>query len=157
MSKIYSFIGQPGAGKTTLAKHLIECLYSDKYCNYPILDDIIHIDGDDIRDIFKNKDYSENGRRVNIQKAYDIATFLKAKDYTVVISLVSPYLDLRENFKNNSAVVEIYVHTSEIRGRENYHVDNFQKPLINFIDIDTTNTSKKSSIKTILKSLNKNG
>jgi adenylylsulfate kinase len=50
---IYWFTGQPGAGKTTLAKKLVE------YLN---VGNTIHIDGDDLRDIFKNKDYSENGR-----------------------------------------------------------------------------------------------
>ena len=79
---IYWFTGQPGAGKTTLAEKLVE------YLN---VGNTIHIDGDDLRDIFKNKDYSENGRRANIQKAMDIAHFLNEKGYNVVASLVSPY------------------------------------------------------------------
>ena len=49
---IYWFTGQPGAGKTTLAKHLMDNLGEDNP---------IHIDGDDLRDIFQNKDYSELG------------------------------------------------------------------------------------------------
>ena len=141
MSKIYLFIGQPGSGKTTLANHLKECFESNK---------LIHIDGDDIREIFNNKDYSENGRRINIQRAYDIATFLNKKDYIVIISLVSPYLDLREQLKQNLNVIEIYVHTTELRGREHYHVLDFQKPIENFIDIDTTNKSEIESLKEIL-------
>ena len=44
---IYWLTGQPGAGKTTLAKYLVEYFPKDK---------VIHIDGDDLRDIFKNKD-----------------------------------------------------------------------------------------------------
>ena len=77
---IYWFTGQPAAGKTTLAK-LLEKTTSN----------VIHIDGDDIRDIFNNKDYSENGRRTNIQKAQDIALFLNSKGFDVIVSLVSPY------------------------------------------------------------------
>ena len=46
---IYWFTGQPGAGKTTLAKHLV---------NYFENNNVIHVDGDDLRDIFQNKDYS---------------------------------------------------------------------------------------------------
>jgi len=51
--------------------------------------------------------------------------------------LVSPYRDLREEFKKRSDVREIYVHTKEIRGREDFHVD-YEEPIDNFIDIDTS-------------------
>ena len=50
--------GQPGSGKTTLCNEIISSLTYDK---------IINIDGDDIRDVLDNKDYSEKGRRKNIQ------------------------------------------------------------------------------------------
>jgi len=80
---IYYFTGQPGAGKTTLA----ELLYDDGY---------IHIDGDDIRNIFDNKDYSEEGRKLNIRRAHDIAQFMDSKGFTVIISLVSPFRSLRD-------------------------------------------------------------
>ena len=36
-------------------------------------------------------------------------------------------------------VIEIYVHTTEIRGRENFHVTNYEPPTENFVDINTTN------------------
>jgi len=127
---IYWFTGQPGAGKTTLAKYLTESFPKDS---------VIHIDGDDLRDIFKNKDYSITGRRLNIQRAQYIAQFMHSKGYTVIVSLVSPYRDQREEFKFNTSVVEIYVHTTEIRGRENFHV-NYEEPIENFIDCDTTNS-----------------
>ena len=123
---IYYFTGQPGAGKTTLA-----VLSYDDGC--------IHIDGDDIRDIFNNKDYSEEGRKQNIRRAHDIAQFMDAKGYTVIISLVSPYRELRDELKSKTNVVEIYVHTTEIRGREHYHVKDYEPPIKDFIDLDTTN------------------
>jgi adenylylsulfate kinase len=111
----------------------------------------IHIDGDDIRDIFQNKDYSENGRRQNIQRAQDIAQFLNAKGSNVIVSLVSPYKDQRDNFKQNSNVVEIYVHTDEIRGREQFHVQNYEPPTENFIEINTTNTTVDECVEKIIK------
>ena len=147
MSKIFLFIGQPGSGKTTLANHLKKCFEMLPEWNS---NKLIHIDGDDIREIFNNKDYSENGRRINIQRAYDIATFLNKKDYIVIISLVSPYIDLREELKKNSDAIEIYVHTTDIRGKEKYHVLDFQKPIEKFIDIDTSNNSEYNSIYEIL-------
>ena len=128
---IYWFTGQPGAGKTTLAKKLVE------YLN---VGNTIHIDGDDLRDIFKNKDYSENGRRANIQKAMDIAHFLNEKGYDVVASLVSPYKDLRDDLKGKTGAIEIYVHTTYIRGRENFHVKDYEPPTENYVSINTTDT-----------------
>ena len=128
---IYWFTGQPGAGKTTLAKKLV---------GYLNVGNTIHIDGDDLRDIFKNKDYSENGRRANIQKAMDIAHFLNEKGYNVVASLVSPYKDLRDDLKGKSGAIEIYVHTTDIRGRENFHVKDYEPPTENYISINTTDT-----------------
>ena len=140
--KIYWFTGQPGAGKTTLSNGLMNRLS---------LVNFIHIDGDDIRDIFQNKDYSENGRRQNIQRAQDIAQFLNAKGNNVIVSLVSPYKDQRDNFKQNPNVVEIYVHTDEIRGREQFHVQNYEPPTENFIEINTTNTTVDECIEKIVK------
>ena len=140
---IYWFTGQPGAGKTTLARELITYLG----------DDAIHIDGDDLRDIFQNKDYSEAGRRKNIERAQDIARFLNMKGVTVVVSLVSPYIVQREGFKLNNTVTEIYVHTSDERGREEFHVKEYRKPQTNYIDIDTTNKSIASSFIDLIKQI----
>jgi adenylylsulfate kinase len=134
---IYYFIGQPGAGKTTLAKTFKE---------YHPLKRIIHIDGDTMREIFKNKDYSEDGRRKNIQLAHDISKFLSQSGFDVLMSLVSPFKDLRDKLKEECNVVEIFVHTSEIRGREDYHVKDYQYPTEDYIDIDTTNVPVQVSI-----------
>ena len=140
---IYWFTGQPAAGKTTLAKHLLSYLSNTEK--------VIHIDGDDLRDIFKNKDYSENGRRRNIERAQDIARFMNEKGHSVVVSLVSPYKDQRDDFKLENNVIEIYVHTTEIRGRENFHVSDYEPPTENFIDIDTTNKGEDESFIDLIK------
>lgn len=141
---IYWFTGQPGAGKTEIAKKLVE------YLN---LRETIHIDGDDLRDIFDNKDYSENGRRLNIQRAQDIALFLNNKKYDVVVSLVSPYRDQREYLKEKTSVIEIYIHTTEERGREKFHVSNYEPPLKNFVSIDTTGKEVFDSYNELLRKL----
>jgi adenylylsulfate kinase-like enzyme len=141
---IYWLTGQPGAGKTTLAKHLVE--------HFP-KDEVTHIDGDDLRDIFKNKDYSIIGRRLNIQRAQYIAQFMHSKGHNVIVSLVSPYRDQREAFKFSTSVVEIYVHTTEDRGRNQFHVEEYEPPLENFIDIDTTIKNETDSYYELLKKL----
>lgn len=142
---IYWLTGQPGAGKTTLAQLMVT--------SYP--NDGIIVDGDNIRDIFDNKDYSEQGRRKNIELAQNISHFLHMKGHTVIVSLVSPYRDQRESFKEKlgDGIVELFVHTTEIRGREERHVHNYEPPLENFIDVDTTDVNPIESIKQITKIL----
>jgi adenylylsulfate kinase len=118
---------------------------------------IIQIDGDEIRDIFQNKDYSEDGRRKNIQRAQDIAKFLNSKGIDVIISLVSPYRDLRNELKDSSKVIEVYIHTDDVRGREGFHVENYEKPTENYIDIDTTDVSEFTSLGELITKINEYG
>lgn len=145
---IYYIVGQPHAGKTTLSRLLKQHLFPQN---------IIQIDGDDLRDIFQNKDYSEEGRRNNIKRAQDIAMFLNAKGIDVIVSLVSPYKDLRDDLKGKSDVIEIYVHTDDIRGRENFHVENYEQPTENYIDIDTTGVSEFTSLGELITKINEYG
>lgn len=144
MTKIIWFIGQAGHGKTVLAKALQE--YIDMYGVH----DVFHIDGDDLRNLTINKDYSKVGREQNIRNAQVIAKYLQNKGYHVVVSLMTPYRDLREEFKSSTPnVFEVYVHTTEIRGREHFHVDDFQKPLSSYLDMNTTNISVEECLKEI--------
>lgn len=132
---IYWLTGQPGAGKTTLAKELLSEIieYKGELC--------FHIDGDNIRDLFDNKDYSEQGRRKNIQLAQQIAQYLNSQNVNVIVSLVSPYKDQRDEFKQKMGndITEVFVYTSEIRGREKFFVEDYGKPTENYIDICTDN------------------
>ena len=129
------FTGQPGSGKTTLAEKFI----NDKLLWFMRMNrrDIIHIDGDDLRESIHNKDYSEEGRRENIKLAMNIARFMDDKGFTVIVSMVSPYRDQREELKMERNIGEFYLHTTEIRGKEDYFVDNYEPPLHNFTDINT--------------------
>lgn len=145
---IYWFTGQPGAGKTVLAKALQDRLEWMRR-------DVFHIDGDDLRDLTQNKDYSKEGRIKNIELAQSIAKYLYNKNNNVVVSLVSPYLDIRERFKQDMGanIVEIYVHTTDIRGREQFHVPDYEVPTSNFISIDTTGKTNMESFKHLLTQL----
>jgi adenylylsulfate kinase-like enzyme len=153
---IYNFIGQPHAGKTTLAKHLKNVLETNY--NPMLFKHCILVDGDNLRDILKNKDFSEQGRRNNINQAYNIAKFLdKDSCFDVVIAVVSPFLDLREKLKKEADVIEIYVHTTDIRGREAYHVPYFEPPMRNFIDVDTTNIDELTTMNELLNNIENYG
>lgn len=143
---IINLIGQPGAGKTTIATELIKFFEST---NQPT----INIDGDQLREIFKNKSYSKTGRMKNIQNAYNIALFLEHKGFIPIISLVSPYIKLREDLKKKTRVIEVMVKTSEIRGREKFHVADYEFPDSNYVLLDTTGKKAEDMAKIILKNL----
>jgi len=143
---IYWLTGQPGSGKTTLASWI-----QSSFPNKSMI-----IDGDDIREIFVNKDYSEEGRKKNIEKAQILSKFLHHKGFTVIVALVSPYRDQREEFKSDMGenIVEIFVHTTNERGREKFHVIDYQEPIENFIDCDTTNSSEYQTFLTLRRKIN---
>ena len=145
---IYWFTGQPGAGKTTLADMLKEELEKGRNFVYKVL----RIDGDDMRELFSNKDYTIKGRVENISTAQRIAHYLHNQDKDVIVSLVSPYIDQREDFKKllGDNLKEIYVYTSDKRERDNFKSIAYTPPQSNFIDIDTTIDNPEESLKKIL-------
>ena len=110
------------------------------------------IDGDDMRELFSNKDYSINGRVENINTAQRLAHYLHNQGHDVIVALVSPYIDQREDFKKlmGPNIKEIYVHTTEIRERDHFKAISYIAPKKNFIDIDTTNDNPEQSLKKIL-------
>jgi adenylylsulfate kinase len=143
---IYWFTGQPGHGKTTLALALIEHLRAQGTKPF-------HVDGDDLRALTANADYSRAGREANIRRAQTIAHYLQNQGCTVVVSLVAPYRDIREELKAHADVTEVYVHTTEQRGREEKHAEDYEPPLANFIEMDTTGRSEAESLQELLSQL----
>lgn len=142
---VYWFTGQPSHGKTVLAKMLKEEL--QKYGQ------VFHIDGDDLRALTLNKDFSEQGRIDNVKGAQKIAHYLYNQDYTVVVSVIAPYRWQREELKTvlGADLVELYVHTTSPRERDHFRVAEYEAPLENFIDVDTTEDTPEESILKILK------
>ena len=138
---IYWFTGQPAHGKTVLAN----MLKKEKPGAF-------RIDGDDMRELFSNKDYSINGRVINVGTAQRIAQYLNNQGKDVIVSLVAPYIDQREDFKTlmGDQMVEFYIHTTEPRERDHFKAIAYTPPLTNFIDIDTTYDTEEQSLKKIL-------
>ena len=143
---IYWFTGQPGHGKTTLAKAMVAHLQGQG-------EDAFHVDGDDLRALTTNVDYSKEGREENIRRAQMIAQYLQSKGQTVVVSLVAPYRELREDFKARAEVTEVFVYTSEIRGREDKHAKDYEAPISNFIDVDTTSKDVEVCLHEVLEAV----
>jgi len=138
---IYWFTGQPAHGKTVLANMLKEKLPN-----------AFRIDGDDMRELFSNKDYTINGRVINVGTAQKIAHYLHNQGHDVIVSLVAPYIDKREDFKKliGEDLIEIYVHTSEPRERDHFKAIAYIAPEDNYIDIDTTEDTPEESFNNLL-------
>ena len=132
---IISIFGQPASGKTTLAKKFIA-------------EGFHHIDGDHLREMFDNKDYSREGRIRNLNRASDIAKYLHYTNHNVVLSLVYPYEEAREYLSKLTRDVRwIYLIYEEDRGRDDFKVKDFELPHMNEVDliINTSNTSIEDS------------
>jgi len=150
---IYWFTGQPAHGKTVLADMLQKHI-DNSYRTF--WKKSFRIDGDDMRELFSNKDYTINGRVVNVGTAQKIAHYLHNQGQDVIVSLVAPYIDQREDFKTimGDDIKEIYVHTSEPRERDHFKAIAYVAPQENFIDIDTTEDTPAESFAKLLKELN---
>lgn len=140
---IYWFTGQPGAGKTTLALALQKELRRLGHVT-------VHLDGDLLRIVTANQDFSPAGRMKNIRAAQALAAKIHDDGAWVVAAFVSPFRALREEFKQRPEVLEIYVHTAEARGREKFFAAAYEPPLENFLDIDTTHASVAECAQRIL-------
>ena len=136
---IFWFLGQPCSGKTTLINESLKLIDSRRNLNYTILDN------DAIRDIYKDKDYSRSGRERNIQRAMDIALYENSKRDFVFAGFVTPFNFPRiwlQEVVGAENIGFIYLHYNsnlDVRGRENYHIEDFDPPkgLINYMRLDT--------------------
>lgn len=140
---IVVLFGQPHSGKTTLAKELGESFDPDT---------THYIDGDQLRYIFQNKDFSREGRLKNLQKASDIAAYLNWTGEDVIVSVVYPYKEARGYL--NSLVPDVkwvYLYYKEERGRENFHVKDFEFPYLEerVLQLNTSKLSVEECLKQI--------
>lgn len=136
---ILVLFGQPHSGKTTLATEIYE--------KHMFID--FHIDGDHLRTMFKNTNYSKEGRINNLNRASDIATYLHYNGYDVVLSLVYPYKEARDYL--NSLVPDVkwvYLHYAGERGREEFHVKDFEFQYLEekMLQLNTSELSIEDSI-----------
>jgi adenylylsulfate kinase-like enzyme len=158
--KMYWFTGQAGAGKTTLA-----ILLKNKLQKEFLKKKFVILDGDEIRELFNNQDYSKEGRLSNVGMVQNCCRFLIKNDIVPIVCMVSPFEKQRKEFCKEVDGVEIYVECDEIRGREHFHVDYYEKPRHTLYDvrlspkkrdlitIDTTNKKPNQAFKELWKQL----
>jgi adenylylsulfate kinase-like enzyme len=134
---IIVLFGQPHCGKSTLAKQF------PSYKN---------IDGDKLRELFSNKDYSREGRIRNLNRASDIAHYLHSHGNNIILSLVYPYKEAREYLNSlTDDVVWVYLTYDGERGREKFHVQDFEIPTDErILHLDTSTLSVDECINKII-------
>ena len=145
---IYWFIGQPGCGKTTLAKKLKASFDARKI---PAL----HLDGDDLRVIFggtyHKEHFTKEYRDTNTRKLQMFAEHIEKQGIHVIISTVNSDRAVREELKQRSkTVVEILVVNTGNHVREEYSRNDFEFPLDNFIKIDTNGLTPEIALDKLL-------
>jgi len=149
---IILLFGQPASGKTTLANALYEEIWEGSWAG------AVRIDGDKWRDITKNKDYSKEGRIRNLKGAFDMALYLEKDDYVPILSFVTPYEELRSYLRENAKnLVEIHLHYTGDRGRDNNFAIDFERPIGNYLNIDTSSESIEESLNKVIEYVFQNG
>lgn len=143
---IIVLFGQPHSGKTTIAQELIKDLPNTEL-----------IDGDRFREVFKNTDYSKEGRIKNLLKACDIGYYLTSTGIrtNLIYSMVFPYIEVRDYLRSIMPEAKFFrLSYDDPRGRESFHVHDFEVSLNeNCTYINTDTLSIKDTVKLVKEQL----
>lgn len=143
---IYWFTGKLGVGKTIQGNKLKEFLQTEKR-NWR-------------RDVFQidSSDFESSDENI-VNKAQTISKFLNSKGCDIVVTINSPLREEREIFKKEieTEMVEIHIHNNRKKIREENKNINFEEPLENFFDLDTTSENQIQSFNKLIHFLKNNG
>jgi len=102
--------GLSGTGKTTVANKLAA-----------VIPHSIRIDGDKIRAIFENKDYSSKGRLKNAMSILGLCRYFDSQGFTVICSTISLFKEVHEIITNLSGfyviLLEAKIETLQSRSK----------------------------------------
>jgi adenylylsulfate kinase-like enzyme len=106
--------GNSGAGKTTYAKQLLKTVKA------------IHLDGDDIRENISGYDLSYEGRYSHNINTAKWARLLESQGHDVIVSLICPFEELRQEVKEITGCQFIYI---EFEGDDRIPDKPYEKPV----------------------------
>lgn len=164
------FIGLSGSGKTTISNKFINHLKSISRKH------IINLDGDEIRFLLENKNYSVSGREKNAKVLSNLSNFLNDDNVIVVASVLSIFPNWQKwNRDNIKDYFEIYIKVSfdnllkrEVKSLYRDALDGKIKNVVGIdikfpepnshltIDNNDNDLDFKNKIKIILKEMKKN-
>ena len=99
---IFWLEGLSGSGKTSIANK-IKPFLSKK------IGPTIIFNGDDVRSILKNKDYSKNARKINAEKYFKLAKFISNQNINVIFTLVGLHGYVDKLIKSNANVIRVLI------------------------------------------------
>lgn len=163
--------GLSSSGKTTISNELIKKLRDSNQ-------QAMLLDGDEIREIFKNQGFSKEDRIKHNVEVAKMASFLINQGIIPIVSLISPHQEARDKARSicNNKFVEVFISTplnvcekrdvkglykkarlGEVKNFTGIHKSSpYEIPNNPEIVIDTTNRTVKSCVNDILKYLIKN-
>jgi adenylylsulfate kinase len=158
--------GLSGAGKTTIARNIIQELRLQNL-------NPITLDGDNMRFILQQQGYDENSRKEYNYIIGRLAASLEADGHIVVVALISPYREIRDNIRQLCKnFCEVYVSTDletcKQRDPKGLYkkalageIENFtgitapyEPPLNPEVELNTTKLSEKECTQTLITYLN---
>lgn len=162
--------GLSGAGKTTIAREVESRLRLNGTT-------AMLLDGDEIREIFNQTGFDKKSRDENVKNVGRIAAFLQRRGTVAIVSMISPYREVREECKKMAlAFIEIHVSTSlevcesrdvkglykkvrdgEIKNFTGIHESSpYEVPLNPDLILDTAKMDLKECVNSVLNKLKKN-
>lgn len=132
---VYWITGLSGAGKTTMGQKLFWDMRKKKK-------EVLFLDGDELRDIINNQDYSYDGRKQVAKQYSRMCRMLSSQGMDVIICTVSMYDEVREwNRKNIENYCEIYIQVpiEELirRDQKGLYSKALNKTAVNVMGMDT--------------------
>lgn len=159
--------GLSGSGKTTIARELMNKLRTKGIV--PVM-----LDGDEIRNIIKQTGFDETSRKNHNLNVGYMASLLEAQGNFVIVSLISPYEDIRNQIRGMCRnFKEVYVSTDletcKQRDPKGLYAKAIKGEIKEFtgisapyyppkhpeVDVNTSQKSVRECVDTILKALKK--
>lgn len=156
------FTGLSGAGKTTLADKVYDCIARNGWR-------VEKLDGDMVRSVFPSTGFSKEDRDAHIKRVGFLASLLEKHGVIVIASFISPYRETRQFVRDRCRnLIEVYVSASleECERRDPKGLyrkarageiknftgidDTYEIPLTPELVVDTENHTVKESVSTIL-------
>ena len=106
--------GLSSAGKTTLSKMLSDKLRSEG-------NSVIFLDGDELRDVFSNKEYSREARLETALRYSRICSLIVKQQINVVIGVIGLFYEVQHwNRQNIPGYIEVFIDVpiEELRRRD---------------------------------------